>query len=360
MTVEPTRLYRQIGVYSWGKGIIERDSAHGADLSKLTYFELPQNALVLSNIQAWEAAIARSTGNHAGFIASQRFLSYVPKTNESVDVDYVLNYLLSDHGMQQIREASPGTVTRNRTLGIKAFEAIELPLPKLAEQKMVASRLAMSRIAAQPRFVESAKGMREHLLANASSCSERLTVGDFAKPDTKPTRVDVTQQYHNVGLLNRGRGLFKKPPLDGGETKYKQLFQITKDQLIYSKLFGWEGAVSVVPPEYDGHFVSPEFPHFDLDTSVIRPTFMRHLARSDLFQSRLAVATTGMGQRRQRVNVSQFLAVEVHLPSIDQQDKLIPHLDRLERALCLDAQRRRLAAALPVATRNDIFAKFTR
>ena len=37
------------------------------------------------------------------------------------------------------------------------------------------------------------------------------------------------------------------------------------DQFVYSKLFAWEGALAVVDSEFDGLFVSQEFPTFTID-----------------------------------------------------------------------------------------------
>jgi hypothetical protein len=65
--------------------------------------------------------------------------------------------------------------------------------------------------------------------------------------------------YAMGSLLNRGRGLFRRSPIIGAATKYKHLYRIATNQLIYSKLFGWEGSVGVVPAEMDGCFVSSEF-----------------------------------------------------------------------------------------------------
>lgn len=92
--------------------------------------------MVLSNIQAWEGAVAVSTEADEAFIASNRFLSYVP-ISEDIDVNYLHYFFLSDSGHPLIQQASPGTMVRNRTLGIKAFEDLKIPLPDIAEQRRI-------------------------------------------------------------------------------------------------------------------------------------------------------------------------------------------------------------------------------
>lgn len=138
ITLDPEARYRVIGVRSFGKGIIYYPSTLGGDVSKLSYFKLPADAILLSNIKAWEGAISVTTETVAqDYVASNRFLSYRPR-DERMNTSYLRHYFLSRRGLAQISAASPGGADRNRTLGRKRFEALEIPLPPRAEQDRVA------------------------------------------------------------------------------------------------------------------------------------------------------------------------------------------------------------------------------
>ncbi|MGH3851208.1 MAG: restriction endonuclease subunit S, partial [Pseudonocardiaceae bacterium] len=135
--IEPDVPYRVIGVKSFGKGIIYYPSVLGSDVSKLSYFKLPPDALLLSNIKAWEGAISVTTETEVhDYVASNRFLSYMPR-DERVNTSYLRHYFLARQGLAQVSAASPGGADRNRTLGRKRFEALEIPLPPRAEQDRV-------------------------------------------------------------------------------------------------------------------------------------------------------------------------------------------------------------------------------
>jgi len=41
---------------------------------------------------------------------------------------------LTDEGIEKVREASPGGAVRNRTLGLKKLEKIEVPIPDYEKQ----------------------------------------------------------------------------------------------------------------------------------------------------------------------------------------------------------------------------------
>lgn len=162
-----------------------------------------------------------------------------------------------------------------------------------------------------------------------------VRLGDVVALARDETSVSPDGDYRTAGILNRGRGLFERPPITGAETKYTKLFRLHEGQLVYSKLFGWEGSVAVVSQAFDGCFVSPEFPTFDADYSQIDRSYLGQIIRWDGFVEQLAGATTGMGQRRQRVNIEQFENVVIPLPELDEQRRIATHLDALESASAL-------------------------
>ncbi|MBG0816011.1 N-6 DNA methylase [Planomonospora sp. ID82291] len=127
--IDPEKNYRALGLRSFGKGTIRYPPAPGAELSKLRYFTFPQDALVLSNIKAWEGAVGVTAAKDVECVASNRFLFYVP-IDSRVNIGFVRYYFLTRAGLAAIGSCSPGMADRNRTLGVKAFEQLFIPLPE--------------------------------------------------------------------------------------------------------------------------------------------------------------------------------------------------------------------------------------
>lgn len=149
----------------------------------------------------------------------------------------------------------------------------------------------------------------------------------------RPAKVAGTSIYPSAGLLNRGRGLFRKPDLLGSDTSYKTLYELAEGDVVYSKLFGWEGSVAVVPSSFSEHFVSSEFPVFRISSDDLSRAFLGQYLRSGVFTNAIANATTGLGQRRQRVNVADFLSLPIPLPPRAEQDRIATYLDAVETAI---------------------------
>jgi len=195
--------YTSIGVRGFGKGIFHYEPKPGDQLGSLRFFELRPDRLVISNIKGWEGAIAVSSKADDGCIASNRFLTYIP-IDDQIDVRSARWYFLSERGIEKIQRASPGSADRNRTLAIDRFEALEIPLPSLDDQRRVATRLdnlsATVTSAIEPRATAS-----ESTLVALGSFDERplrLILGGQGKgQDFTPLRAAAARHCASIHLI---------------------------------------------------------------------------------------------------------------------------------------------------------------
>jgi type I restriction enzyme S subunit len=153
--VDPIADYEEIGVRSFGKGIFHKDPVKGADLGKKRVFRIEPGDLILSNVFAWEGAIAIASEGERGKVGSHRFMTYSPK-DESIDASWASWFFRSEVGLGLIRHASPGSAGRNRTLAIDRFEKLEIPLPPVDDQRQIARGLdRLSAAATRARAVRA-------------------------------------------------------------------------------------------------------------------------------------------------------------------------------------------------------------
>ena len=135
--------YREVGVRSFGRGLFIKDPITGSELGGKRVFRVCSGDLVISNIFAWEGAVALATDGHDGLIGSHRFMTWVPSVPE-VDPCFVRHYLTSPGGVAALRAASPGSAGRNRTLGISALSDLPIPIPDISLQQRVNARFVQS------------------------------------------------------------------------------------------------------------------------------------------------------------------------------------------------------------------------
>jgi len=131
--VELSREYHEVGIRSFGKGAFHKPSVDGASLGNKKIFRIEAGDLLFNIVFAWEGAVAVARDEDHGRIGSHRFLTCVPKDG-LVMAPFLCFHFLTERGLQQLGEASPGGAGRNRTLGTKALARILVPIPPLAKQ----------------------------------------------------------------------------------------------------------------------------------------------------------------------------------------------------------------------------------
>ena len=136
LTVDQEQTYREIGIRSWGKGIFHKEPIQGVHLGDKRVFNIRPGELVLNIVFAWEGAVAVTSEDDRGMIASHRFPTF-QHLSALVDLDYLLMFLQSEHGRALMALNSPGAAGRNRTIRIDAFLDEMVPLPPLKEQKEI-------------------------------------------------------------------------------------------------------------------------------------------------------------------------------------------------------------------------------
>ena len=117
-----------------GKGLFTKPDFDGAEATWEKPVWIQSGDLVLSNIKAWEGAIAVASDAHAGCIASHRYITCVPDSTRAT-AGFLAYYLLSEDGLEKVGLASPGTADRNRTLSLGNLGKMQVPVPPLAVQQ---------------------------------------------------------------------------------------------------------------------------------------------------------------------------------------------------------------------------------
>ena len=155
---QPDREYVEMGVRSFGKGTFKKPILTGLQLGNKRVYHIDEGDLVFNNVFSWEGAIAVAQPDDHGRVGSHRFITYVPLEGEATS-EFLCHHFLSHRGLEDIRAASPGSAGRNRTLGLKKLERINVPVPDYEEQV---------------RFQEIAKRRRE-IRKKSGQAQEALT-----------------------------------------------------------------------------------------------------------------------------------------------------------------------------------------
>lgn len=187
--------------------------------------------------------------------------------------------------------------------------------------------------------------------------SQEVRLNDVMRLDLAPCRVEAGHTYPNIGIYSFGRGTFSKPPIEAASTSAQTLYRVSAGQVIYSRLFAFEGAYSTVPLEHDGAYVSNEFPTFSIDEDRAVPAFIGWLFRWEGTWAALRNRTVGMGDRRQRIHPDSVLSHAIRLPSRSEQLAMVARLDHVAQRL---SERRGRAETIVSEIDSTLRAAFAR
>jgi len=213
VNVEKDINYQQIGIRSHAKGIFHKKLMTGEELGNKSVFWIEEDCFIVNIVFAWEQAVAKTTKNERGMIASHRFPMYQPKNNK-VNIDYLLYFFKSKRGKHLLGLASPGGAGRNKTLGQGEFSELKIPLPPLKEQQKIANILTTwdDTISKQDELIkakeELKKGLMQLLLSGEIRFSgfsgewEEIRLGDIGKFKTSSVDKKIYDGESLIKLLN--------------------------------------------------------------------------------------------------------------------------------------------------------------
>ena len=345
--IDPLANYMKVGVRSFGRGLVDYGAAPGSEIGKLRFFELQPNRLVVSNIKAWEGAVAITGREESGRVASNRFLTYVARPSTSVE--YLRQWLLSTSGLVALGHASPGSADRNRTLSIKGFERILVPLPSREDQDRI--------IAYFDSVVRLGQRTSQPLapLLDREWAGETCLVGELVEPVVRTETVEDASIYNLSGVKWYGKGLYPRETKTGRELAAKTVRRIEPGDLVYNRLFAWKQSFALAPA---ASWASNEFPTFRVKTDRVLPRVLLAALLSPSFTAAVNGASTGSTPTsRNRLKERDFLALDVTVPPMTEQHSLERLLLAADQAEVLDRRATMLAEAVLPAARNEIFTE---
>lgn len=133
VTVDFEANYPSVAVRSFGRGTFHRPPLIGSEVTWEKPFLVKAGDILVSNIKAWEGAIAVAGADDDGRVGSHRYLTCVAKPGIATS-RFVCFHLLTSEGLYEVGEASPGSADRNRTLSARAFMQIPIPMPEHEKQ----------------------------------------------------------------------------------------------------------------------------------------------------------------------------------------------------------------------------------
>lgn len=155
---------------------------------------------------------------------------------------------------------------------------------------------------------------------------KKVKIGDFLTESK--ILAEESDANHRITVRLNCKGVEKRSlkAEKEGATKY---YERKAGQFIYGKQNIHKGAFGVIPKELDGFTSSADLPAFDIDKSKCIPEWLCLCLKVDERYKTLQKDVKGVGSQRLAVNI--FLNVEIPLPNLMEQKRIVSEIsEKLE------------------------------
>ncbi|WP_135470787.1 restriction endonuclease subunit S [Crenalkalicoccus roseus] len=160
----------------------------------------------------------------------------------------------------------------------------------------------------------------------------RVALGEVLARHDDWVPIEPESEYRQITARLWGQGLVLRAVVSGAEIAATSQNRVRTGQFLISKIDARHGAFGLVPEELDGAVVSNDFPAFAVDGTRCLPGFLRWVSKTDWFIALCKRASEG-STNRVRLRETAFLAQEIPLPPLSEQERIVRRLDAVEKIL---------------------------
>lgn len=187
---------------------------------------------------------------------------------------------------------------------------------------------------------------------------EPITISKIVQQSTESVVLNPSDSYTLLGMSLEGRGLFIREHKRGSEIGSKTLNKLKAGQFIYSRLFAWKGAFDFVRNEFDGYYVSDEYPAFNVISEKADIKFIHYYFNQAKIWRAVEQYCIGVTKAsRNRFKEQFFMSFPIFLPPLSEQKRLVSIIESAKNKL---NKIKELRAEQTKDINNLLFSKYTK
>jgi hypothetical protein len=159
---------------------------------------------------------------------------------------------------------------------------------------------------------------------------QTVPIGEATIPAERYEKPIGGKSYRQMGVRLWGEGAYERESIDGGNTRYAFFSRVEADDIVVNKIWARNGSVAVVPEKLAGCYVSSEFPIFTPMRDRLYPRWFHWLTKTRDFWNQCDEKSRGTSGKN-RIRPEQFLKVEIPLPPLADQQRIVVRVDALAR-----------------------------
>ncbi len=335
--VKADEQYREIGIYSFGRGIFHKEPKTGLEVGEKDLFLIREGDFILQITFAWEGAVGLASAAEDGLYGSIRFPTFRVDEKQCYP-PYLANYFRTPQGRDQLMKISPGSAGRNRVLSLKRIPEIFVPLPSLEDQRRIVAWI--EELAAR---IEEARGLRREvkeslniLIASSNDAIFRRQPGwteayihDFCEHPqygytASATNEPVGPRFLRITDIQNGQVDWDSVPFC--QCPNPERYLLKENDLVFARTGATTGK----------SFLIQECPEAIFASYLIRlrvkrlvsADYLYHYFQTPSYWAQITDEKKGTGQPN--VNGAKLANICVPIPPSEEQSRIVAYLDALQ------------------------------
>lgn len=344
--------YQEIGTYSYGRGIFHKTPRSGLEVGNKDLFQMKEGDLILQITFAWEGAIALCSKAEDGLFGSVRYPTF-RVDDERCFAPFLVKYLTTREGLEQIVRICPGSAGRNRVLALKRLPEVMVPLPPRGEQCRIVARI--EELAAK---VNEARGLRSSTqteIVAALMSTRRALIGEIPTKKWAPLSKHVAEiengkspatdgrvaEEHEWAVLKVGAvsfGSFDEKENKALPPSFKpfEQYEVAVGDFLMSRANTAElvGACAIVRATRPRLMLSDKIFRFKFKpTSDLVPEYLDHALKSPVLRTQIVAAASGTSPTMKNISKGKVLSLLIPDVPASEQRHIVTELDAIQSKL---------------------------
>lgn len=159
----------------------------------------------------------------------------------------------------------------------------------------------------------------------------KVRLGEVLRRSEEVATPDALTEYQEITVRLWGKGVIERGRVSGADVNGRR-FLARRGQFIASRIDARNGAMGIVPAALDGGLVTNDFPLFNVKSDRLQVQFLGWLCRTPGFVELCMRASEGT-TNRVRLKEGEFLALEIPLPPLPEQQRIVGRIEELAAAI---------------------------
>tara|TARA_R110002051_G_scaffold44154_1_gene89637 strand:- start:8346 stop:9638 length:1293 start_codon:yes stop_codon:yes gene_type:complete len=266
-----------------------------------------------------------------------------PMNKDEISTSYLAHLFRSSVGRRIIYKLAQGATRYN--ISKKNLIKEDFPFPPISEQRAIAKALNSmdEAINIHEKLIIQKKQEKKWLMQNILSGKKRNKTFSIVKEYKKtklgtlpvdweilflkelliPVGAAVSPKkdelYQQIGIRSHKKGIFYKDKVSGASLGKKRVFWIEPDCFIVNIVFAWEHAIAKTTESEVGMIASHRFPMYKPKEKILDLNYLLYFFKSQRGKYLLGLASPGGAGRNKTLGKSEFLKLQIPVPTVEEQ-----------------------------------------